>query len=66
MGVSISLITGPRSYKMIKEISDYFAVDMTSLPYDDWDKLESTIKKVVKSARAGANFNKADAADINM
>lgn len=41
---------------MIKEISDYFGVDMTSLPHDDWDKVEDIIKKVIKSSRAGSNF----------
>lgn len=41
---------------MLKEISDYFGVEMTSLPYDDWDNVEDTIKKVIKSSRAGSNF----------
>lgn len=41
---------------MIKEISDYFSVEMTSLPYNDWDNVEETIKKVIKSSRAGSNF----------
>ena len=56
---------------MIKEISDYFGVDMTSLPHDDWDKVEDIIKKVIKSSRAGSNFqatsNSASATnDVNM
>ena len=56
VGVSISLISGRRSYEMIKDISDYFGVDMTSLPHDDWDRVEEMIKKVIKSSRAGSNF----------
>ena len=54
---------------MVKEISEYFAVEMTSLPYDDWDSIEEIVKKVVKSSRAGANFTKApsgQSSDINM
>lgn len=67
MGVSISLITGPRSYEMIREIADFFAVEMTSLPHDDWDKVETIIKKVIKSTRASADYNKAGkSAQINM
>ncbi|KAL2048433.1 hypothetical protein N7G274_000345 [Stereocaulon virgatum] len=67
VGVSISLITGPQSYQMIKEIADYFAVEMTSLPHDDWDKVETIIKKVIKSSRASADYNKAGkSAEINM
>ncbi|KAK3178804.1 RNA helicase required for poly(A+) mRNA export [Lepraria neglecta] len=67
VGVSISLITGPRSHHMIKEISDYFAIEMTPLPHNDWDKVETIIKKVIKSTRASADYNKAGApTDINM
>ena len=60
---------------MIKEISDYFGVDMTSLPHDDWDKVEEMIKRVIKSSRAAPNFQTANAGpsrpangtrDINM
>ena len=57
IGVSISLISGRRSMAMIKEISDYFHIEMTPLPIDDWDLVENTIKKVIKSSRAGAKFN---------
>ena len=60
VGVSISLISGPRSYKMIQEISDFFGVDMQSLPHNDWDKVEEIIKKVIKSSRAGSNFQGAN------
>ncbi len=56
MGVSISLISGPRSFQMIREIEEYFEVKMTSLPSDDWDKVEDVIKKVIKSSRAGKDF----------
>lgn len=41
---------------MIQQIQEYFAVQMTSLPHDDWDKVEEIIKKVIKSSRAGTNF----------
>ena len=41
---------------MIKEIADYFGVEMQSLPHDDWDRVEEIIKKVIKSSRAGSNF----------
>ena len=41
---------------MLTEISDFFNVQMESLPYDDWDQVEEKIKKVVKSSRAGSNF----------
>lgn len=46
---------------MIKEISDYFGVDMRSLPYNDWDAVEDIIKQVIKSSRAGSNFQTTNA-----
>ena len=41
---------------MIRQISEYFGVEMTALPHDDWDMVENIIKNVIKSSRAGANF----------
>lgn len=68
VGVSISLIHGPRAHKMIKQISDYFLVDMTELPYNDWDSVEEIIKKVVKSSRAQKDFRSApsNGGDVDM
>ena len=68
VGVSISLINGQRDYRMIRQISQYFGVEMTGLPYDDWDEVEEIIKKVIKSSRAGKDFRAAPNAggDIDM
>lgn len=46
---------------MIKEISDYFGVEMESLPHGDWDQVEEIIKRVIKSSRAGSNFQTTNA-----
>ncbi len=46
---------------MIQEISDYFGVEMISLPHEDWDRVEEIIKKVIKSSRAGSNFQTSNA-----
>lgn len=46
---------------MIEEISDYFGVNMTGLPYNDWDKVEEMIKAVIKNPRAGSNFQATNA-----
>ncbi|KAK4694635.1 ATP-dependent RNA helicase DDX19/DBP5, partial [Lecanoromycetidae sp. Uapishka_2] len=67
VGVSISLITGRASHNMIQQIQEYFAVQMTALPHDDWDKVEEIIKKVIKSSRAGTNFKTTkDVPEIDM
>lgn len=65
VGVSISLIHGPMSFRMIQDISQYFGIEMTALPNDDWDRVEALIKRVIKSSRAGSNF-KTGHADIDM
>lgn len=59
VGVSISLISGRESHKMIRQIQDYFGVEMTSLPSHDWDNVEDVIKKVIKSSRASKDFRPA-------
>ena len=51
---------------MIRQISDYFGVEMTALPNDDWDTVETIIKKVIKSSRAGAGYNQRAVEDVNM
>ena len=57
VGVSISLVSGSKSMHMIHEIERYFNIKMTPLPTEDWDEVETIIKKVIKSSRAGKNFN---------
>ena len=68
VGVSISLVHGRRSHDMIEEISDYFKVQMSELPFDDWDRVEDVIKKVIKSSRAGKDFRPApnSGGDVDM
>lgn len=67
VGVSISLVHGPNSHRMINQISAYFNVEMTALPYNDWDKVEELIKRVIKSSRAGRDFRAAPSnGDIEM
>ena len=53
---------------MLMQISEYFGVEMASLPFDDWDVVEKDIKKVIKSSRAGKNFSRTtnEADDVNM
>lgn len=45
-----------KSFAMLTKITDYFGVEITQVPTDDWDAVEETIKKVIKSSRAGTNM----------
>ena len=38
------------------EIQRFFNIEMLRLTTDDWDQVEETIKKVIKSSRANPNF----------
>ena len=61
MGVSISLVSGRKSMQLIRDIEEYFHIKMTPLPMEDWDEVETVIKKVIKSSRAGKDFNRNNA-----
>lgn len=41
---------------MLQEIGRYFAVPLSAVKSDDWDVVEKTVKQVIKSSRAGPNF----------
>ncbi|KAL8935241.1 MAG: hypothetical protein Q9211_004803, partial [Gyalolechia sp. 1 TL-2023] len=56
VGVSISLMVGPRDHRILTEIQDYFGVEMQGLDPNDWDTVEEKIKAVLKSTRAQADF----------
>ncbi|KAL8709578.1 MAG: hypothetical protein Q9220_005670 [cf. Caloplaca sp. 1 TL-2023] len=57
IGVSISLLSGARDWRILNEIEHYFQVKMTGLDIRDWDAVEDKLKKILKSSRAQAGFN---------
>ena len=65
IGVSISFMTGPRDWRILNEIQEYFGVTMTGLDISDWDAVESKIKAVLKSTRAQAGF-RPEVKDVDM
>lgn len=56
VGVAISFISDKQSYDQLKSISDYFDCQLTQLPNNDWDEVETIVKRVIKSSRAGTNM----------
>ena len=38
------------------DIQSFFGIDMLTMGVDDWDKVEDTIKKIIKSSRADPNY----------
>ena len=39
------------------DIQQFFKVDMLRLSTDDWDHVEDTIKRIIKSSRADPDFH---------
>ena len=56
IGVSISLVSGNRDWKMMAEIENYFGIKMQGLDTQSWDEVEKQLKGVLKSNRAQADF----------
>ncbi len=65
VGVSISLMSGQRDYRMLRQIEDYFGVKMQGLDPTDWDEVEKRLKTVLKSTRAQASY-RPEAKDVDM
>ncbi len=56
VGVSVSFVYDKASWRMLNEIQEYFNVKMTKVDTSDWDQVEETVKRVIKSSRAGSNL----------
>lgn len=54
--MSISFVYDKASWRQLVEIQDYFGVEMIRVDTGDWDEVEKTVKRVIKSSRAGENM----------
>ena len=57
VGVSITFISTRKEWQMLMDIQQYFKIEMSRVSTEDWDELEETVSKLIKSSRSGANFN---------
>ncbi|KAL0639277.1 RNA helicase required for poly(A+) mRNA export [Maublancomyces gigas] len=53
VGVSISFVYDKKSWTELNEISNFFGVEMTRVPTNDIDEVETIIKRALKSKTAG-------------
>ena len=60
VGVAVTFISTREDWEKLMEIQKYFGTEMTQVATDDWDVLEETVTKIIKSSRAGTNFKGAD------
>jgi ATP-dependent RNA helicase DDX19/DBP5 len=56
VGVAVTFISSRRDWEMLMEIQKYFGAEMTKVSTADWDDLEETVSRIIKSSRSGANF----------
>lgn len=56
VGVAVTFVSKKKDWEMLMEISKYFGAEITKVATDDWDDLEETVTKIIKSSRAGSNF----------
>jgi ATP-dependent RNA helicase DDX19/DBP5 len=64
VGVAVTFISSRRDWEMLMQIQKYFGAEMTKVATDDWDELEETVTRIIKSSRAGTNFK--DGAEMQM
>ncbi|KAF2397739.1 ATP-dependent RNA helicase DBP5 [Trichodelitschia bisporula] len=53
VGVAINLVSDKRQWLMLRDIAEHFGIKPEPLKTDDWDNVEETVKRVIKSRRAG-------------
>ncbi|KAK5190407.1 RNA helicase required for poly(A+) mRNA export [Exophiala xenobiotica] len=56
VGVAVTFISSRYDWDKLMEIQKYFNTTMTKVATDDWDELEETVSKIIKSSRAGTNW----------
>jgi ATP-dependent RNA helicase DDX19/DBP5 len=56
VGVAVTFVSNRRDWEALMVIQRYFGAEMTKVATDDWDELEETVTKIIKSSRSGANF----------
>jgi ATP-dependent RNA helicase DDX19/DBP5 len=64
VGVAVTFISSKKDWELLMEIQNYFGVEIAKVATDDWDELEETVGKIIKSSRAGRNFT--DGAKMQM
>lgn len=66
VGVSISFVSDRKSWEMLMDISRFYGIQMLKVETDDWDLVEETIKKVIKSPAADPNYKPPQTLDYSM
>ena len=58
VGVSISFVFDRQSFNALDTIARHYGIELIRLEADNWENTERTVKGVIKSSRAGINFDR--------
>ncbi|KAF7511830.1 RNA helicase required for poly(A+) mRNA export [Endocarpon pusillum] len=56
VGVAVTFVSNHQDWQALMEIQKYFGTDIQKVATDDWDELEETVTRIIKSSRSGDNF----------
>lgn len=56
VGVAVTFVSSRNDWSNLMKIQEYFGAEITKVATDDWDELEETVTKIIKSSRSGSNF----------
>lgn len=56
VGVAVTFVSNRNDWMALMEIQKYFGAEIQKVATDDWDDLEETVTKIIKSSRSGSNF----------
>ncbi|KAI9724659.1 MAG: RNA helicase required for poly(A+) mRNA export [Chrysothrix sp. TS-e1954] len=56
VGVAISFVYDKKSWQALHDITNFFNIVPEKIDTSDWDEVETRIKAVIKSSRAGTNM----------
>ncbi|KAI5966969.1 DBP5 [Candida pseudojiufengensis] len=51
VGVSVSFIANRKDFAILDDICNYFKIEMTRVPTNDWDEVEEIVTKVIKNKK---------------
>jgi len=57
VGVAVSFVASRDEWQMLQDIKNYFQTEIMRVDSRDWDEVEVVVKSIIRSSRAGANFN---------
>ena len=64
IGAAITFVHNRESWQMLNDIGAYFGVAMQRVETSDWDQVEETLTKILKSPAAAADFKPEKFVDV--